>query len=226
MKNIGTLRQLISRLFSSPDETSPLSLVLDYLYKKDSESMRSKVTLKSTTRAYVPVIDELLSIPPAKPYRMPIMVKWAIDDFEKQPIKYVDVSLLNTKYKAPAEGLQPWGCRKGKKPPKGHYDVNAEKHNQYFAFGFSSWSDVIDTPVMDDTGLSEPEIVAEILWELTFYGWTQKDVEKEIDEIKDSMDQALKEIKEGKCVKLPKKSEKGFDVVIPESVLKQIKELE
>ena len=226
MKEIGTLRQLIWEILENdPGDGHSLRAILDYLCKKDKKTIGSKVTKISTNLFYIPVIDELYALPRTKPNKMPILVQWTTDDLEEPPVKYVDVCLLNLKYKAPKEGLRPWGCHKGKKPPKGHYDVNAEKHNQYFAFGFSSWSEIIDTPILDDTSLEPHEILAEILWELTFYGWTQKDVKKEMDKIEGSMEQAMKEIKEGKYVKLPKKTDKGFDVVIPESVMKQLKEL-
>jgi hypothetical protein len=120
---------------------------------------------------------------------------------------------------APPKGAKPWG---GKNPPKGHYNCNLSKHNRVFAMGFVPWSKLIDTPVINKAGFSNEQLLAEILWEFTFYGWTEKRVEKRIDEIEGKIKEAIKEIDAGKCVELPPKKEGGFKVVIPDSVSQQI----
>lgn len=221
MKELGTLRQLILR-HSSDEE---LSKMFDYLYKRDKEAIRSDVTREWVEGSYTSVVFELLNKPMTTPYDKPIFVSMAKDDFDPEvaPVEYVDVSLLNPNYVPPAEGLEPWGCRKGEQPPTGYYDANDEKHIHYYAFGFCKWSEVIDTPVLDETGLPEHEVLAEILWEMTFYGWTEKDNNNTFDDIKERCARAMKDIEEGKFIELPKTTEKGYDVRIPDSVLDQLK---
>jgi hypothetical protein len=114
--------------------------------------------------------------------------------------------------------LKPWGGMRGKKVPKGYYNCNADKHSKTFACGFTPWSKLIDTPIIIESKKTLEECLAALLWELTFYGWSETRCDANVKEIKKHIDESVKEIKEGKCVKIPKSSPEGYDVVIPDSV--------
>ena len=148
--------------------------------------------------------------PRSRAYRYPILVRMTRQDGES----YADVSLFNTKAVPPPKGLRPWGG----KPPKGYYNCNLSKYSPRFAFGYTSWSKIIDTPVINRARLKNHELLAVILWELTFNGWTEEQCNDSMQMLKEKLDEARKDIKAGRCIVLPKKGEKGFNIVIPDSV--------
>lgn len=179
--------------------------VFRLINKKDSRNIAAcdRPTMEQTIMSYTKVIDELLGKPKVKPYSMPWLVEERVDYFDKK--KYVDVCFLNPKYVAPAKGLKPWG---GKNPPKGHYNCNDNKYNRTFATGFVPWSKLIDTPIINDTKYPLERVVAEILWELTFYGWTEEQTNKRMKEIDKKLVEAMQDIKEGKGIELSFKKKK------------------
>ena len=65
-----------------------------------------------------------------------------------------------------------------------------------------------------------------ILWELTFNGWSEEQCNDSVQLLQQKLDEAKREIKSGKCAVLPKKGNKGFDIVIPDSVRDRLKTLE
>lgn len=197
-----------------------LGKVYRLINQKDQRNAAAcdRPTLGQTELSYVNVITELLSKKRAKSYKYPWYVKESRDPVDKK--KFVEVLFLNPDYVAPVKGLKPWG---GKNPPKGHYNCNLDKHNEFFGAGWTPWSKMIDTEIMHDTKFSLEKVVAEILWEITFYGWTEKTVKSRVDNIKGRIDEATKEIKEGKFVTLPPKKKGGYKIVIPDVVTKQLK---
>lgn len=217
-----TLRQLISLVKCREGWQEKLC---QHLFKRDQRtfSIGNKITIEQTRKAYGGVLTELLGKKPGKPCKYPIYVKMSTDPFDRR--KFVDVCLINPKYVAPAPGLKPWGG----KPPKGHYNLNLNKHSQWFAFGWTNWSTLIDTPVMLSAEivmkLKPWEILAYILWDLTFDGWSEKQTEKNQKELQKQISKSIKQIKEGKCTRIPKKEDESFSVVIPDCVKKQIKDI-
>jgi hypothetical protein len=209
-----TLRQALKK--------ANLNEVYRLINEKDCsyEDASKNPPLDTTVRAYTRVVNELLSKPKTKANKHPWLIQESTDTFDGK--KYADVCFLNPKYVAPKKGLKPWGGMKGKKLPKGHYDCNADKHNRTFAAGFTPWSKVIDTPIINDAGYSLEKALAELLWELTFYGWSESKVKENVKEIEGRIDEAVKEIKEGKCVELPPSKEGGLKIVIPDSVSQQL----
>jgi hypothetical protein len=207
-----TLRQLLHAV--------DLDAVYALINKKDcgTEPKKNAPTLKQTTDAYTPVVHELILKPKARKYSMSILVKMSEDWFDKH--LYPDVCFLNPKYVAPPKGYKPWGGTKNM-PPK-HYNCNANKHNKTFAMGFTPWSKLIDTPIVNEAGYANESVLAEILWELTFYGWTEKKVDVRVKEIEGKIKEAMKEVKAGKCIELPAKKKGGIKIVIPDSVSKDI----
>jgi hypothetical protein len=174
------------------------------------ESMMGEITPELTAKSYSKVIQELLKKPRSRAYRYPILVRMTRQDGES----YADVSLFNTKAVPSPQGLRPWGGN----PPKGYYNCNLSKYSPRFAFGYTSWSKIIDTPVINRARLKNHELLAVILWELTFNGWTEAQCHDSVQMLKQKLDEARKDIKAGKCIVLPKKGEKGFNIVIPDSV--------
>jgi hypothetical protein len=156
--------------------------------------------------------------PKVRKYSMPILVKMSEDLFDKH--LYPDVCFLNHRYVAPPKGYKPWGGNKNM-PPK-HYNCNLNKYNKIFAIGITPWSKIIDTPIINECGFSNEQLLAEILWEFTFYGWTEKKVETFVKGMHDKMVKIKKEIKAGKCTELPAKNKGGYKIIIPDSVTKQI----
>ncbi len=199
--------------------SSELAKVYAAINKKDSGNAAAcdRPTMTQTIHAYSGVVKELLAKPRVKAYKMPWLVREQTDFLDK--IKYLDVSYLNPNYVAPKAGLKPWGgMGKNPKIPKGHYNCNADKHNKTFAAGWTPWSKVIDTPIINETKYPIERVVAEILWEMTFYGWTESRAKDSVKSLKGRLKSALKEIKDGKCVEIPPTKKGGFKIVIPDSV--------
>ena len=165
--------------------------VCKLINKKDSKNVAKcdRPTLEQTRLAYKKVICELLSKPKTRSYTMHWLVQDNTDPFDKKP--YVDVCFLNPKYVEPPKGTKPWG---GKNPPVGHYNCNLNKYNRTFAAGFTPWSKIIDTPIVNEGNYSLNQLVAEILWEITFYGWTEEKVEENVNIIQEKIIDSAKGI--------------------------------
>lgn len=209
-----TLRELLQR--------ASFQEVFEYINEKDNSYPNKKpVSVKVTVNAYMPVIKELLSKPLAKAYPKHIHVEEVIDDGEK----YADVYLVNTNYVAPKPGLKPWGGSKGSKIPKGHYNCNLEKYNKRFAFGFVKWGKLIDTPIENHTSYDNNKLLAEILWELTFYGWTEANIDKTMQMITGRVNEAKKQIKSGKYKEISSPCGNGIKIIVPDCVQKQLDDI-
>ena len=199
---------------------------IDKIYKlinkKDRKSAVKcdRPTLEQTREAYDKVIVELINKPRAKAYSMHWLLKESIDPFDKKP--YADVCFLNPKYVAPPKGTKPWG---GKNAPKGHYNCNLNKYNRTFAAGWTPWSKIIDTPIVNEANYPLEKVVAEILWEMTFYGWTEEKVNTNVKAITGKIKESVKEVKEGKCIEIPPSKEGGYKIVIPNSISKEISDI-
>jgi len=205
-----TLRQLLKSV--------DLDKVFVLINKKDSKDIARRPTMEQTTFSYRKVVNELLDKPQTRKYHLPILVKWSEDWYDHH--KYPDVCFLNPKHVAPPKGYKPWGGNKNM-PPK-HYNCNLNKYNKTFAMGFTSWSKIIDTPVVNDGEFSYEQLAAEILWELTFYGWTEKTVDVQVKKIEGKIKKAMKEVKAGKYVELPPKKKDKYKIVIPNCLVKQL----
>jgi len=193
--------------------------VFKLINKKDSRNAAAcdRPPMEETVNSYTEVVKELLGKPRTRAYKMSWLVMESVDPLDKK--KYADVCFLNSKYVAPAKGLKPWG---GKNPPKGHYNCNDDKHSRTFATGWTPWSKIIDTPIINEAKFHLDKVVAEILWEMTFYGWTEEKVNDRVEVISGKLKEALKEVKQGKCITLPPKKKGGLKVVIPDCVSQQI----
>lgn len=202
-----------------------LDKVFAIIHKRDSGYIAEcdRLSLDTVVISYGRVIKELLSKPKVRAYHMPIVVENAIDQFDKTP--YIDVYLRNRKYVKPPKGKKPWGGVRGKKIPKGKYNANLSKYNLRYSLMGVRWGKLIDTPIENKSENSNEEVIAAILWQLTFDGWTEEKAAKSVEILKGRLKEATDEIKAGKCITLPPKTKGGMKVVIPDSVNKQIMDI-
>lgn len=211
-----TLRQLLM--------AADLDAVYALINKRDcGYAGQDKPALAQTQFNYSQVVKELMGKPKVKAYSMAILVKNNVDPFDKKP--FIDVCLLNPRYVKPPKGAKPWGAKRGQKVPKGKYNINLSKYNQFFSIMGIRWSKLIDTQVKNDAGCSNEECLARILWELTFDGWTEEKAQEKTNFIMERIKEAEKDIKEGKCVTLNPSKKGGMKVVIPDTVSKQLMDI-
>ena len=208
--------------------------VYKLIYQKDNHNEPGcGHTLEQIRVSYTHVIKELLSKPKSRrPYKYPWHLQNRKDSFDNT--MYVDVSFLNPNYEAPPKGLKPWGnmmagcrntCLNYDAPPKGHYNCNASKYSKFFAAGLTPWKKIVDAEIVFKGTFSLEKIVAEILWEITFYGWTETQVENRVAYIKGSIGEAVKKIKAGKYIEIPPDEKGGYKIIVPDIVTKQLKEM-
>ena len=144
-----------------------MDAVCELLHQRhvDNDPTKKQHDKNSDFVAYKRVAAELLRKRKFRS-RMPVVFERIVEEDES----YINVSLLNTRYVAPPENLKPWG---GRNPPTGYYNVNLNKHIKYFAFG-SNWTEYVNAKVINSANLTVDQLVAEFLWEITFYGFSEK----------------------------------------------------
>lgn len=181
-----------------------LNKVYKLIYKKNlkhaAECDRPK--LETVILQYYKVVEELLALKYHKPYKYPWCIKYEDDWYETYckehnkkydgDGKYISVCLYNPHYVKPDPSLKPYGRIKKEKIPIGHYDCNADEHQEFFAAGFTSWNNVIDSEIIISIKISRERAIAELLWELTFYGWTNKKVKENVKKLEYSLEESLK----------------------------------
>ena len=192
--NIPTLNQTLRQVLGYVN----LNRVFVVINNKDKKNVAKcdRPPLKTTIEAYTKVIDELLHLPPTSPCKLSWYVKYETDWFDQH--RYVDVSLFNHQYVRPNTKLKPWGGTNGKPVPKGYYDCNLDIHNEFFGAGFTPWNKMIDTPIINTTRLPVEDVVAAILYELTFWGWSNKQVKSKTKEILGRCKESIENIESGK----------------------------
>jgi hypothetical protein len=160
--------------------------VVEALIQKDPKTT-------GTGEGYRDVMAELLALPPAAP-RYPILLQ--VYQKSTPDAAYVDVGFWNPAYEPPPEGLVPEYGLRGGAPSAGHYDGEADKHQQHFGMGLSPWSEIIDATVYASdleavTRLCPTlaHVLAEILWEITFYGYSDEAITEVADGLKATMDE-------------------------------------
>jgi hypothetical protein len=181
-KNL-TLRQLIQVVSQNYCEE-----LLTHLCQRDQTTLQKPVPIETVRKAYTSVMREFLAMPRHRAGSKPIHLKMISQDGEPA---YCDVCLLNLNYTPPPKGLKPWGGR----APKGYYNCNANRYNQYFAFGFTKWQELVDTPIINTTNLSEAAQLAQILGEVTFHGWNAKAAEQAVTKLTKTLEKTVRDIK-------------------------------
>jgi hypothetical protein len=166
--------------------------VMEILWKRHSEASKPKKCKKADLIAqYTKVISTILSKKDTKPHDMPILVTEVVDTLDSQ--KYTDVVFLNKKYVAPPKNTKPWG---GSKPPKGYYNINLKKYNKHYGFGYSDWGVYKNSIVLNEAGIDDiNRLVAEILYEITFYGYTEEDARVFFASMNQRIKEARQEVK-------------------------------
>jgi len=167
--------------------------VYEYLYKKDKSYIKKseRPTLEQVALSYSRVINELLTLKYNTPDKMSLYLHKV-----KSDEVFIEVCLLNHNYEPPEKGLKPWG---GDPVPAGHYNYNLDKHNKFFSIGPADWNKYIDTPVINKVkNLSLEGQVAEILWELTFWGFTNKQVKQKGKNLEKTLKESIKQIDNNK----------------------------
>jgi hypothetical protein len=187
-----------------------LNKVYKLIHKKNLKNVAEcdRPQLNTVINQYSKVVEELLSLKCHKSYKYPWYIKYEEDWYQTYckehnekydgDGKYISVCLYNPHYVKPDSSLKPYGRMKKEKIPKGHYDCNADKHQEFFAAGFTSWNNVIDSEVIISIKISRERAIAELLWELTFYGWTNKKVKENCKKLQDSLEESLKNMESGK----------------------------
>ena len=199
MKTVSTLR----KLFVSCN----LMSVYTILYHKHTDAMSPNNYHPSNYQsfdkcmdAYKNVIVQMMLKPIKKSkLAMPLYVSYQKELFEGNDESYYYISHLNLNYEEPPKDCKPWG---GSNCPKGYYDCNLDKYNKFFAVVGNNWTQLVNSMVMVDqsaldTNITNEQLVAEILWEITFYGFSEKetdqfvkDISKRVKEMKTAQESA------------------------------------
>jgi hypothetical protein len=151
------------------------------------------------------VIKYLLTLPV-------VDTKWKVlvwDSVVMSGEEYMDVSLLNPDYVCdyPDDGLKPWGGDDIEENdcPDGYYNVNWNGYQYHFGLGATPWAEISFAPICITKKAYELldrdlcKIAAEIIYELTFYGYD----EQKNKEFWDEMGERFDEIKSEKAVLKP-----------------------
>ena len=75
-----------------------------------------------------------------------------------------------------------------------YYNVSGYDGKQYWGLAFTPWSEWLGMKVEYDKSLSINQAVAHILWEMTFYGFE----EEEVDFLKEEIQQRMEDVRSGK----------------------------
>lgn len=186
----ATLRQLISRA-KGCRVFDILSLDLH-----NGEDMRE---------AYEPVLKALLAKPPTPPGYPILLSACSLAGLERLGIDsepYIDVSLMNPNFVETPKDLEPYYSN-DHSVPKGHYNANSECFHPILGVTGSDWSSLIDATVwLEDEKVLQlaptlEHVVAHIVWEITFIGFTEEGCKKIWDGIKKDIETYF-EAKEGK----------------------------
>jgi hypothetical protein len=173
VKSFGVLRELVV--------SCNLMSVYTILYHKHAASthafQKNSPSFDEYTTAYKNVIVQMMLKPIKKSKSaMPLYVSYQKEVFEGNDESYYSVSFLNLKYEEPPKDCKPWG---GNNHPEGYYNCNLNKYNKFFAVVGNNWTQLINSTVMVDqsaldTNITNEQLIAEILWEITFYGYSEK----------------------------------------------------
>ena len=66
-----------------------------------------------------------------------------------------------------------------------HVSLYDPKEDQIYACDFCPWSDMIDCPITAHIELTDDEILAHIMWEMTFWGFSEKAIEDKAKSLND-----------------------------------------
>lgn len=192
MKTIGTLRELAV--------SCNMNEVYTRLHSKHTDMAThggKSYSLIACTQAYREVIVQMM-MKPTRKVSSSIHISYAEDSFSENGDMYYHVDLLNLKYQEPPSGTLAWH---GSNPPKGYYNANLLKYNKFFALLGSDWTSLINSNVVVDQSAENTNnevLLAEILWEISFFGFTEKNVNKFIKKLEKSAKEVKKSVSKKK----------------------------
>ena len=201
--------------------------LLDILYSKSLEDQFYKggdpkefdTKAQLNLEGYKHVIDALLAKSTSDPKLSLVLSMCTDEQYDDKTFKptgtlihYVSVSFYNSRVE--------------KLPENAPFEEgNKEQYHKFMGFGFSPWKDFVDADIVIDPSVVEhlgaetflEKIAAEILWEQTFYGYSEDDTKEFVDMLK----QRVEDIKSGKIKTKKLKSKKGdkYKVLVPEDLL-------
>jgi len=192
--------------------------ILNYLLEKEIATdmhfvqVEDKENIKND---YKRVISNMKSLPSTVPYKWNIVVlnEPYPDTYSEEEEPFIIAALENPEYEVPPKHLKPWGCRNNDyHPPEGYYNSNDDKYVKYFSFSFEEWKNIIDTEVLNRDNFDDVTLVSEIIWEATFYGFTQEKIKENLNELKKRSDEYDSAKKEGR-IEIVRDEKFNFDVV-------------
>jgi len=198
MKTLSTLRELFV--------SCNLMSVYTILYHKHTAFMHALQKDSPSFEEYTTVFKNVIVQMMLKPIKksksaMPLYVSYQINTIEGNDESYYFVSFLNLKYVEPPKDCKPWG---GSNHPEGYYNCNLNKYNKFFAVVGNNWTQLVNSTVIVDqsaldANITNEQLVAEILWEITFYGYSEKksdqvlkNINKRVTEVKKSLSKKKK----------------------------------
>lgn len=166
--------------------SNPLDGILDYLDAKHKEFGHSP-----QREGYKKVIESLIAKP--KPEEKHILIAEWVEDQEYPKDSYFDISIKNPDFvKSPPLDSKWWGGSEDDEHdhPEGSYNCNWKGYIEKYAFignereKFAYGSIEVDEKSWKKAG-SWDIIVAEVIWELTFYGFEEGKCQRFFDSLKD-----------------------------------------
>ena len=200
--------------------------LLDILYSKSLEDQFYKggdpkefeIKAQLNLEGYKQVIDAVLTKPVSEPKLSLVLSVGTDEQYDDKTFKptgtlihYVIVSFYNSRVE--------------KLPENAPFEEgNKEQYHKFMGFGLNPWKDFVDADVVIDPSVVNhlgaetlfEKIAAEILWEQTFYGYSEVDTKEFVDMLK----QRVEDIKSGKIKTKKLKSKKGdkYKVFVPEDL--------
>lgn len=181
-----------------------LDEVFQKLYQRHHPDERTVNPAKLTKlrRAYGKVVRKLLKLPKSKPaYTIAVHRVYELPDRKGMRSAYHTCSFVNPNYTPPPRGKKPWHGRSEDKDdhPKRCYNASYEGYQRYFGVELEPWEDFVDAEVLCPKTIAAETAVAIVLWEITFFGFDNKQA---ISEMKALADKAMEEAERGEVVSM------------------------
>lgn len=197
----------------------------DLSYNKELKGEELEARIDSTVDAYVRVIETMVNKEGNWPTHAIILDLVREESFDEKTFKpngefiyYISTNYYNsTAAEFPANPTND--------------DHNNNKYHKFMGFGLSPWADFVNSDVVispevasffgPGSGTFLEKVAAEILWEQTWYGFT----EAENQDFSNMLNQRVEDIKSGKIKtkKIKKKKGDKYTVHIPEDLLTPVK---
>ena len=196
------------------------NMQLEYPDKSEQELLAKAQS--TVTNGYGHVIDTMLAKEGTYP-KYAILVdlapeqKWSFAGQEEITPPYITVNYYNSRTEPLPEGTTIYNYEK---------EEEVAKYNKFLGFGLCKWSDYVDCDViitpdavahLRTVNILE-KIAVEILWEQTFYGFTEENVTNFVNEL----NAQVEGIRSGKVkTKLLRKKKKGekYDIRVADNLL-------